>query len=164
MKDKLEYKILKYLSENDNGQYLDIENLIEDKELFKIKLRSLQSEKLILFPQPPDIAGVRVKTIFKAKIEFKGMEYLRKIEKDNSNITNNFNNSTIGQLNQESNFSESPISIKINDIPSKNPEKKSILNKLFSNPWVIGISLVLFTAVLNGKRVMRYINDILDNI
>ncbi len=98
-----------------------------------------------------------------AKIELKGKEYLSKID-SNKNVTNNFNNSTIGQFNQESSFSESPISIKTNEIPSKKPETKSRLNKLLSNPWLVGISVAVFTAVLNGKRVMKYINDILDNI
>lgn len=94
----------------------------------------------------------------------KGRKYFDKVNDNKINVINNINNSTIGQLNQDSNFSESPISIKTKDIPSKNPEIKSKLNKLLSNPWFISISVAVFTAVLNGKRVMNFINNILDNI
>lgn len=48
----------------------------------------------------------------KAKIKFKAIEYFNKIETENKNIINNFNNSTIGQFNQDSEFLESPINIK----------------------------------------------------
>ena len=171
MKETLEYKILKYLSKNDNGKFIKVSNLNEDKFLLISKIENLTKDNLI----DSKNTYIRIKVgninssseiqIPVCKIQFKGIEYLKNIDKKiKSNITNNFNSSAIGQLNQESTFSESPISIKTNDIPSKKPETKSRLKKLLSNPWVIGISLALVTTVLNGKRVMIYINDILDNI
>jgi len=95
---------------------------------------------------------------------FKYVEFKKNKESESKekSITYNINESVIGQLNQDSNFSASPISIKTNAIPSKNPETKSRLKKLLSNPWVVGISLTLLTAILNGKRVMEYINSIID--
>ena len=167
MKDSLEYKILKYLSENDNGKYINVSNITDDKLILKSKIKNLTKESLIdsknthLQINVGNINTYNGIQIPICKIQLKGIEYLSNIDKKNeSNITNNFNNSTIGQLNQDSNFSESPISIKINDIPNKKPEIKSRLKKLFSNPWVIGISLTLLTAILNGKRVMNFINNI----
>ena len=167
MKDTLEYKILKFLSENDHGEPLDVSKLDSNHKLLKQKLNELKTEKLIAYGTGINISSgdgsVNKLNFIRAKIKFKGIEYLRKIE-SNNNITNNFNNSTVGQFNQDSNFSESPISIKTNEIPSKNPEMKSRLNKLLSNPWFIGISVAVLTALLNGKRVMNFINDILNNI
>ena len=156
MKDTLEYKILKYLHENDNVKTIEVSHLHIDKEYLKKSLSNLRREKYI------KCRLINNENII-AEIELKGKEYLSKID-SNKNITNNFNNSTIGQFNQESSFSESPISIKTNEIPSKKPETKSRLNKLLSNPWLVGMSVAVFTAVLNGKRVMKYINNILDNI
>lgn len=162
MKDTLEYKILKYLYENDNNNPIDVSVLEPNEKTLKKVLKGLKNEKLISYGTGIN-TNISNLNFIRAKIEFKGKEYLSKID-SNKNITNNFNNSTIGQFNQESSFSESPISIKTNEIPSKKPETKSRLNKLLSNPWLVGISVAVFTAVLNGKRVMKYINDILDNI
>ena len=78
-------------------------------------------------------------------------------------IMNNFNNSTIGQFNQDSDFFESPNNIKTNAAPSNNPVIKSRLKTILSNPWFIGISLALLAAIFNGKRFMSFINNILDN-
>ncbi|WP_144892524.1 hypothetical protein [Flavobacterium tiangeerense] len=78
-------------------------------------------------------------------------------------IMNSFNNSTIGQFNQDSNFFESPNNIKTKAAPSNNPVIKSRLKTILSNPWFIGISLALLAAILNGKRFMSFINNMLDN-
>ena len=65
-----------------------------------------------------------------------------------------------GHINQGSLLELSPININTNDIPSKNPVIKSRLNTILSNPWVIGIAFALLAAILNGKTVMNFINDI----
>jgi hypothetical protein len=167
MKDHLEYKILKHLSENDNGEPVDISNLETNKKLLKKKLLELKKEKLISYGSGinlsfGDDSNVKIEFI-RAKITFKGIEYLNKIESDNRNITNNFNNSTIGQLNQDSEFFESPNNIKTKAAPSNNPVIKSRLNTILSNPWFIGISLALITAIFNARRFVSFINNIIDD-
>ncbi len=48
---------------------------------------------------------------------------------------------------------------------NKRPVKKSRWIKIFfSNPWVIGISLVLLAAILNANRIMDIINNLLNNL
>lgn len=42
--------------------------------------------------------------------------------------------------------------------------KKSWLKIFFSNPWVIGISLVLLAAILNANRIMDAINNLLNKL
>lgn len=78
----------------------------------------------------------------------------------NKFIMNSFNNSTIGQINQDSEFFESPNKIKA--APSNTPLIKSRLITILSNPWLIGISLTLLATIFNGKRFMSFINNILD--
>lgn len=71
MKNTLEFKILKYLSENDSGQYIDVSDLSEDKVLLKSRLLRLRKEKLISFNSGYAIPGILHSTWLKAKIEFK---------------------------------------------------------------------------------------------
>ncbi|WP_264558915.1 hypothetical protein [Flavobacterium sp. N2270] len=61
-------------------------------------------------------------------------------------------------------FLENPIKKNTNAKPSKNPVIKSRLSRLLLNPWVIGFSFALLAAILNADRVMRFINNIIDNI
>lgn len=73
MKNTLEYKILKYLSKNDNGKYLNIEHLENNKNLLKNKIDNLLqlgyiSEKLV-----PTFS-------LEYKIEYSGIEYLNNLK------------------------------------------------------------------------------------
>ena len=86
MKDTLENKILKYLSENDNGEPLDVSGLESNEKTLKRALRDLKNEKLIAYGTGINISfgdGSSIKQDFiRAKIEFKGKEYLTKLERN----------------------------------------------------------------------------------
>lgn len=93
----------------------------------------------------------------------------RHIEKGNIDTqqitkTFNFNGDNYGVVNQDSKFEKSPINIKNNNIHSNEPVKKSKLNNILSNPWLVGICIAFFAAILNGKRIMDFINKILNNL
>jgi hypothetical protein len=47
MKDTLEYKILKYLSENSKGNFIDISNIEPDTTFLKSVIKDLKNRKLI---------------------------------------------------------------------------------------------------------------------
>jgi hypothetical protein len=153
MKETLEYKILKYLSENDNGEYIDVSNLHTDKNLLRSKLNGLSKEKLITCNLGIDIRfgdgnNIKVDQI-KAKIEFKGIEYLNKFETENKSINNNFNNSTIGQLNQSDELSVLKTEIKQTIQPAtKEKQQNAIISLVEKFWWQILIPLVLGIALL----------------
>lgn len=157
MKDTLEYKILKYLSSNGKDSFVDLDNLIEDKNILKLKLKNLKNDKLI------DIKKIRTgeySTKSEYMINSNGSIYLNTLENNgNKSISNNFNNSTIEQFNQDSEFFKSPNKIKTKAAPSNNPVIKSRLITILSNPWIIGISLTLLAAIFNGKKFMSFINN-----
>lgn len=79
MKKSLEYKVLKYLYDNDNGEYLDISHFFKDNVIVARRiLKALRDEKYIMYFE-------RVKEFnkgnsFFAKIEFKGLKYLESIK------------------------------------------------------------------------------------
>ena len=76
--------------------------------------------------------------------------------------TLNFNGNNYGIVGQDSRIENSPINIQTNDAPSKSSETKSRLKTILSNPWVIGVSLVVFAALLNADKVMNLINNIIN--
>ena len=158
MKDTLEYKILKYLSENDKNSFVSLDDFIEDKDILRLKLKSLIKDGLI------DIKRIRTGE-YSTKAEYmingNGSIYLNTLENNgDKNITNNFNNSTISQLNQDSKFFEIPNKIKTKAAPSNNPVIKSRLITILSNSWFVGISIALLAAIFNGKKFMSFINNI----
>ncbi len=164
IKSSLEYKILKHLKVNDNGEYIDVSELSDDKKLLRTKLNGISKEKLISYSGGIDMRfgdgdNIKVDHI-KAKIEFKGIEYLNKLETENKNITNNFNNSTISQLNQESNFSNSPTNIN----PTATQEKKSLIVKFWKliteNKLISGIILVIITEEITIGKIWKLIIDL----
>lgn len=165
MKNTLEYKILKYLSESNNDNFANVELLTDNYEVLKSKLISLDKEKLIHFPQPPNVVGIKFEPKLKAKIEFKGIEFLRKMESEIM-IETSINDSEIGKLNQESELllDSNSFKRKTKDTLSSKIKIKSQLITIVSNPFFIGVLLALFTAVLNSEKVMNFINDVLNNL
>lgn len=138
MKETLEYKILKYLSENDNGKYIKVSNISEDKLLLKSKIKNLTEDNFIYSKNTYlkiKIGNVNSSNEIQmpvCKIQSKGIEYLKNLDKKTeSNITNNFNGSTIGQLNQESNFSNSPIT----NNTTQNPKSELKINSPILKFW-----------------------------
>ncbi|MBI0397561.1 hypothetical protein [Cyclobacterium marinum] len=90
MKHTLEYKILKHLSENDNGKFLDIAEIESNIELLKSVISDLKERKLILtkpYPRIPwdsSIRGVIGSSPSdkpeKCKIKLSGKEYLESLK------------------------------------------------------------------------------------
>ena len=104
MKDNLQYKILEYLSENDNGYFIDVYSVESDKKIIHSELRTLNKK---MFIDIRKISNGTITTKILAKINIVGIAFLKKLNSEN--ITNNFNGATIGIVNHESNFSNSPI-------------------------------------------------------
>lgn len=159
MKNTLEYKILKYLNEKDNGEYIDMSKFIKDEKKLRLKLISLSKEKLTSYNGGTDFHfsnGNRLnKYCLLSKIEFKGIDYLNNLEKENKSIVNN------GILIQDSLLEKSPIKQNINPAPKNNPEKKSLFNRIYSDPLVIGIILLLIAAIFNAERVKKWVDSII---
>lgn len=168
MKDTLEYKILKYLKENDNGDFIDMIGFIDDRELLDVKLRSLSKypDKYISVRLPFFIVGGGLPDFIddklKAKIEFKGIKFLDEIE--NKNITNSgiYINKNENKGNQS--FENIANKKQVNAEPNNNPEQKSRFKKILSSSWFIGISLVFLAAILNAERIKNWIDSVMNGL
>ena len=148
MKNTLEYKILKYLFENNNGNPIEVSQLHSDKESLKKSLSNLKKDKLIN-------AKAKNNENIIAKIEFKGIKYLNEIE--NKNITNIFSESTIGQFNQDSNLTNSTITNSTIANPKTDLKADSIMLKfwkLISENKLVSSLLVVVILWL----IKRYFN------
>lgn len=165
IKGSLEYKILKYLEQNDNGEFIDMSNFSSDFKLLKNKLHSLSNSdnKYISFFSGSDHRlpnGTRIdkSSELRAKIEFKGIKYLNELENTKKSIVNN------GILIQDSLLEKSPIKQNINPAPKNNTEKKSLFMRIFLNPWVVGISLIIIAAVLGTERIKYWIDSYVNGL
>ncbi|MEZ7494518.1 hypothetical protein QO206_03410 [Leeuwenhoekiella aequorea] len=69
-----------------------------------------------------------------------------------------------GILIQDSRLEKSPIKQNINPAPKNNPEKKSLFNRIYSNPWVIGISLIIIAAILGAERIKDWIDKYINGL
>ncbi len=77
MKNALEYKILKYLFDNDNGAHLSIEHLEDNKILLQSKIDSLLKSKYISVVYKKSFKKSYMEDIDpKYKIELYGSKYL----------------------------------------------------------------------------------------
>ncbi|MDH7914207.1 hypothetical protein [Winogradskyella sp. SYSU M77433] len=76
-------------------------------------------------------------------------------------INNDFSNSTIGTVIQESDLKKARI-ISNPKTENNTPLKKSLIQKLLSNPWFIGIVLAIVAAILNTERIMNFINNVIN--
>ncbi|WP_405611492.1 hypothetical protein [Polaribacter sp. Asnod1-A03] len=145
MKNTLEYKILKHLKDNDNGDFINVTNLIVDRKLLESKLHSLaeEPEKYISFISPYFFFGVTLSNKenneLKAKIEINGILLLDKIEKGDKNITENiFNGNFNGTFIQDSLLDKSFVKQKTVNKTEKEPSKKS---------WIEIASLVIGSII-----------------
>lgn len=162
MKDTLEYKILKHLKENDNGDFIDIRDFIDDRKLLESKLRSLSKEPgkyisaiftfFIIGGGQPDFIDDQLK----AKIEFKGLKFLDEIEKENKNITNN--GIYIDKNENKGNQSFEKIEVKKNKIkqrthPTKKPSIWAIIKSFCVKFWWTFI--IPLVAIVIGILIER---------
>ena len=152
MKDNLQYKILKYLSENDNGDFIDVYSVESDKKIIHSELRTLNKK---MFIDIRKISNGTITTKILAKINIVGIAFLKKLNSEN--ITNNFNGATIGIVNHESNFSNSPITNNTTQNPKSELKTNSITLKfwkLISENKLIS-SLILAVILFAIKRIFN---------
>ena len=79
---------------------------------------------------------------------------------DTKSTINIFKDSNISQVNQESSFLRSPININTAATPSKNPDKKSLVKKILSSPWVIAITVSVVAIAIEEitlGKIYKYI-------
>jgi hypothetical protein len=88
MKHTLEYKILKFLSDKNNGRFIDIAEIDFDADFLKSVISDLKDRELILTeqyigtPWEGDFIGMTTSDKpEKCKIRTKGLEYLDALEK-----------------------------------------------------------------------------------
>ena len=97
MKDTLEYKILKYLYENDNGEYLDISFIENNSKLLNSKITELKKVKYIDETRTPVITDTYFSSKYPAhKILLNRTKRLNEIER--LIITNNIEELTLKKL------------------------------------------------------------------
>jgi hypothetical protein len=95
-------------------------------------------------------------------------KYIEKKDLENNGLNINIENLNQGDNNgvliQGSRLEKSLIKQKINPAPKNTPEKKSLFKRVYSDPWVIGISLLIIAALLNAERIKNWIDKIIENI
>jgi hypothetical protein len=52
----------------------------------------------------------------------------------------------------------------VNAEPTKIPEKKSLFKRIYSDPWVIGITLLLLAVLFNAERIKNWVDSIIDGL
>ena len=94
MKDTLEYKILKYLSENSKGNFIDIADIDPDTDFLKSVIKDLKNRDLIDTEKyPPSVSSESNFVMLnaspkpeKCKIILFGHEYLFNLNKTNTDL------------------------------------------------------------------------------
>ena len=95
MKETLEYKILKHLSINNNGRFIDISEIESDTEFLKSVISDLKKRELILTEPYPRIPWDSSTGVIgsspsdkpeKCKIKLSGLEYLDSLEKSDTDF------------------------------------------------------------------------------
>lgn len=167
-----EYKILKYLSENDNGKFIDISTLFENKSLIKQRAAELKKQDFIAI-KPTTRISITGMSNYTAKTYCKikplRNKFLFDIDSQNNNpITNNFNNSQVGQLAQDSSFSNSLTTINTTPSYHNESDKKPIisrfLNAISENKLITGTILLILAAIIKSNRIIALINYLIDSI
>lgn len=81
MTDTLDYKILKYLKKNDNGEYFDLTFLENNKNLLDSKIKELTKRKLISEKKTTVIGdGYSTSKVVGHKILIDGIKYVNECE------------------------------------------------------------------------------------
>lgn len=100
MKETLEYKILKYLSENDNGEYFDVSFIESNCKLLNSKINELKKVKYIEETRTPVITDSCISSKDPVyKILLNGTNRLHEIER--TIVTNNIEELTLKKLKFE---------------------------------------------------------------
>ena len=140
MKDTLENKILKYLSENENGEYIDLSFIESYENLLRDKLKELKKDKLIKEQcEPAFVDAVRIFKNPKYKITTKGNDKLN----NNTNKTilteNYIEGDNNGIQSSRSDFIKPAIQ-NTSKITETKPPKRSFLE---TTSWAFGIVVAI---------------------
>ena len=156
MKDSLEYKILKYLSENDNGEFIDVSFLNENPKTVQSKIKDLKNNELIEFRKYILEDGYSRR--FDCKIVLKGKEYIDKIDNAKINDSKNyFRGANIVQLNQADDLSVLKTKIKQTIYPTpKEIKQNPIILFIVKCWWQILIPLaIVIIGILIERDVIN---------
>ncbi len=169
MQKTLEYKILKHLSENDNGKPIDVSSLSENNSLLKQKLSELKSSNYIYYKSSTSVRvsnkPPRILPVPKCKIKLEGSKFLFEISKlQDKSTTNNIYDSQIGQFVQDSELSNKDVNIDINKYDKQKPIKKTIIARFLSliseNKLISGLIL----GVVFEESVFGYLINLLKSL
>lgn len=149
MKNTLEYKILKHLSDNDNGNFIEISSLHDNRKLLENRVRELKQSDLLNWY--PSTGLGKTKLPIKCSIRPEGNKWLYDLDltTDNKPVTNhNYNN--VSQVNQSSGNIDlkSPIKQKIIHNKEITPPKRSKLEILSWIAGIIGGCFALYEFIL----------------
>ena len=133
MNNTLEYKILEYLSKNEDGEYKNIFEFKKNSKLFLDITKQLKDEKYIK-PKPYTRAIVSNKQYYIGK-----RKPLYKITLNGKNYFNSLK------------LLSSPIIKNVKEAPINKPDKKSSVKKFFSNPYIIGFILISIEELTLGN-------------
>ena len=155
MENTLEYKILKYLKDNENGKPISLDNFHKNESLLKSKISELVKLKHITKVAELSLGTELSVKGLRCKITPNGIKYLNEIESKNKttiNIENFIGRDNYG--NQSSNFSNSPQTIN-NNANSKPAEKKNLIIRFWKliseNKLIAGILILVILYVLKVK-------------
>lgn len=146
IKSSLEYKILKYLKDNENGEPINLDDFHKNESLLRSKISELVKLKYIT-----KVAELSLGTDFNIKglrceITINGIKYLNEIESDNKttiNIRNYIGRDNNGIQSSGNIELKSPFKQKTVNKTAKEPNKKSWIEIL---SWIIG-SIVGLIAI-----------------
>jgi len=154
MKDTLEYKLLKYLAENNNGSFINV-GLVDNKKNIHSELRVLNKKKFIEIRK---FSNGTITTNIQAKINIEGIAFLKKL--DSENITNNFSGATIGMVNQDSDLKDLIIDIKQTNQPVTKEKQQSAIVKFVEKWfWQILIPLLIGIVLIAIEKNWNIINN-----
>lgn len=148
---------MKYLSEKDSGDFINVSAVSENKKLLKSKLIELRSngyvktnfgEYNLMFG---DGKQVKSEINLLSKITLKGNSLLYDMEKNTvSNTTNDFSGSTIGQLNQAESLKieQTDIIQKTSHPVPKTTKKNPLFAKLIEYWWTFIVALIVGIILL----------------
>lgn len=165
--------LLSFLYDNKNTKYswrrVKKEHLPnESMDIIKLWLQQIIDDKLIKadpcagFGRDEDFFIMQGNELSKKFLDSGGYTKLfndretNSLKENTKSTTNIFKDSTIGQVNQNSNFSNSPNKIKTAAAPRSNPDRKSSLRKIFSSPWTIAFAVLLIEE-LTLSKIYKYI-------
>jgi len=131
-------------------KYLKVETESEKKYFIELKEEIIEFGEYENYIEQFDSGHIKLtekgKTAKKKGGHLNYEKYLENKDLDNKTehktVNYNLEGATVGQINHESNFEKSPTKITLKTDRNNKPDKKSLLKRIFLNPYVIGIVLI----------------------